>query len=328
MGAFALTRPRIASMVLALIVALLFGVAVTATATPARADGTETHATLTSPACETVVVNIHVSTLNPENVYSILARVNGVDKQATVNGGSETPFTFTGVPPGETTALAAWGNEWFNDLIATDPLSVNVLSCSTPPPPPPPADADGDGVPDSRDTCASTPAGAAVDTNGCAAVQRDGDGDGVSDAADQCPTQFAPGTTNGCVVVVTPPPVVVIPPVTPPAPTVITPPSFNPPAVAGVKVTKVLQPTCTRAKAKVYVTAVKAKTKAGLAIRRSAARNNWVMESVSGKMAKGQKFVLTSKAFKKGERKKAHVMSLKATRNYLVYGFTIKRPKC
>ena len=45
-------------------------------------------------------------------------------------------------------------------------------------------DSDGDGVPDSRDACPSTPAGYAVDSQGCAL---DSDGDGVADAIDECP---------------------------------------------------------------------------------------------------------------------------------------------
>jgi hypothetical protein len=34
----------------------------------------------------------------------------------------------------------------------------------------------------------------------------DGDRDGVSDADDRCPTEYAPGTSDGCPVVVLPPP--------------------------------------------------------------------------------------------------------------------------
>jgi len=52
-------------------------------------------------------------------------------------------------------------------------------------------DADGDGVYDDDDLCPATPASAVVDTNGCAASQRDSDGDGVNDAMDMCP-----GTTD------------------------------------------------------------------------------------------------------------------------------------
>jgi OOP family OmpA-OmpF porin len=52
-----------------------------------------------------------------------------------------------------------------------------------------PVDSDGDGVPDSRDQCPGTPAGAAVDSTGC---EPDADGDGVPDSRDQCP-----GTPRG-----------------------------------------------------------------------------------------------------------------------------------
>ena len=47
-------------------------------------------------------------------------------------------------------------------------------------------DVDNDGVLNGADNCAGTPIGADVDTNGCAASQRDGDNDGVYDDADQC----------------------------------------------------------------------------------------------------------------------------------------------
>ena len=45
-------------------------------------------------------------------------------------------------------------------------------------------DSDGDGVPDKRDACPGTPAGAHVDAKGCPI---DSDGDGVADGLDQCP---------------------------------------------------------------------------------------------------------------------------------------------
>ncbi len=45
-------------------------------------------------------------------------------------------------------------------------------------------DADGDGVPDHLDTCPATPAGVAVDADGC---PLDSDGDGVPDQLDICP---------------------------------------------------------------------------------------------------------------------------------------------
>ncbi len=56
----------------------------------------------------------------------------------------------------------------------------------------PPGDADGDGVNDDLDRCPDTPAGVAVDSNGC---PLDTDGDGVYDYLDKCP-----GTPAGIVV--------------------------------------------------------------------------------------------------------------------------------
>lgn len=46
-----------------------------------------------------------------------------------------------------------------------------------------PKDTDGDGVPDRKDKCADTPAGASVDATGC---PTDSDGDGVWDGLDKC----------------------------------------------------------------------------------------------------------------------------------------------
>lgn len=50
-------------------------------------------------------------------------------------------------------------------------------------------DSDGDGVPDDKDKCPGTPAGAPVDADGC---PLDSDGDGVPDYRDKCP-----GTPKG-----------------------------------------------------------------------------------------------------------------------------------
>ncbi|MCL7943036.1 OmpA family protein [Marinobacter sp. ATCH36] len=62
---------------------------------------------------------------------------------------------------------------------------------------PEPADSDNDGVPDSRDQCPGTPAGASVDNTGC---ERDDDGDGVANSKDQCPSTPAGASVNsrGC----------------------------------------------------------------------------------------------------------------------------------
>src|SRR5207302_4573752 len=60
-----------------------------------------------------------------------------------------------------------------------------------------PLDADQDGVPDGLDRCPGTPAGAHVDATGC---PTDGDADGVFDGIDQCPNTPAGAQVdaNGC----------------------------------------------------------------------------------------------------------------------------------
>ncbi len=54
-------------------------------------------------------------------------------------------------------------------------------------------DTDGDGVADKRDECPGTPAGVAVDKDGCPV---DTDGDGIADYRDACP--LLAGTVKGC----------------------------------------------------------------------------------------------------------------------------------
>jgi OmpA-OmpF porin, OOP family len=64
-------------------------------------------------------------------------------------------------------------------------------------PPPVEQDSDNDGVPDSRDKCPGTPAGAPVDKDGC---PLDSDMDGIMDFLDMCPGTPAgvPVDENGC----------------------------------------------------------------------------------------------------------------------------------
>ncbi|WP_281421348.1 OmpA family protein [Hymenobacter profundi] len=56
-------------------------------------------------------------------------------------------------------------------------------------------DEDGDGVSDRKDKCPGTPAGVAVDENGC---PLDRDGDGVPDYQDKCPDEKGLATLEGC----------------------------------------------------------------------------------------------------------------------------------
>lgn len=59
-------------------------------------------------------------------------------------------------------------------------------------------DADNDGVPNDADQCPGTPAGEAVDADGCAESQTisDRDGDGVADDTDNCPSTANPGQAD------------------------------------------------------------------------------------------------------------------------------------
>jgi OOP family OmpA-OmpF porin len=56
-------------------------------------------------------------------------------------------------------------------------------------------DSDMDGVSDQKDKCPDTPAGVAVDKNGC---PLDSDGDGVADYLDDCPTVAGLTSLKGC----------------------------------------------------------------------------------------------------------------------------------
>jgi len=56
-------------------------------------------------------------------------------------------------------------------------------------------DTDGDGVKDKKDKCPNTPAGVAVDEDGCCL---DRDGDGVPDYKDDCPDEAGDAKFNGC----------------------------------------------------------------------------------------------------------------------------------
>lgn len=58
-----------------------------------------------------------------------------------------------------------------------------------------PKDTDGDGVTDPNDKCPETPAGVAVDKNGC---PLDSDKDGVPDFQDECPEVAGTVETKGC----------------------------------------------------------------------------------------------------------------------------------
>ena len=88
-------------------------------------------------------------------------------------------------------------SKWLVNVLMMTTMVLFLAACGggsgggssyTPPAEPAaPADADDDGVADDDDSCADTPAGEEVDSEGCSATQADGDGDGVVDASDNCP---------------------------------------------------------------------------------------------------------------------------------------------
>ncbi len=65
-------------------------------------------------------------------------------------------------------------------------------------------DDDGDGVPNNRDQCPDTPAGASVDANGCADSQKDSDGDGLTDDVDPFPFAVTQSSAANLSVTTTP----------------------------------------------------------------------------------------------------------------------------
>lgn len=77
--------------------------------------------------------------------------------------------------------LALLGVQWHIGHQAAAPVVAVIPTAALPAPP---SDEDGDGVPDTRDKCAGTPAGVAVNADGC---PLDSDGDGVSNDKDRCP---------------------------------------------------------------------------------------------------------------------------------------------
>src|SRR5437773_2309491 len=85
---------------------------------------------------------------------------------------------------------STFGPKTATHYVATAGLSVFHLGT-------PSKDSDHDGVPDAKDACPDTPAGAAVDSKGCPI---DSDHDGVSDGIDKCPNTPAGATVDasGC----------------------------------------------------------------------------------------------------------------------------------
>jgi len=87
-----------------------------------------------------------------------------------------------------------------NDSCANTPAGTEVGTDGCPVQAPVIQDDDGDGVANADDTCADTPSGEVADTTGCSPRQRDTDGDGVTDDLDACANTPSTVTidANGC----------------------------------------------------------------------------------------------------------------------------------
>jgi len=98
-------------------------------------------------------------------------------------------------PPALTPVVSAYEPQ---EAPAPAPVVAEVKMQEAPAPPPAVADADRDAIPDDTDKCPDTPAGVAVDKDGCPI---DTDKDGVPDYLDKCPNTPAgiAASKDGCV---------------------------------------------------------------------------------------------------------------------------------
>ncbi|MEC7816141.1 MAG: OmpA family protein [Pseudomonadota bacterium] len=99
---------------------------------------------------------------------------------------------FHGIDDSTFDTMASLGLSWAFTRTVSSPKPA-----PEPAPAPAPMDSDNDGVPDNRDQCPGTPAGAQVDSRGC---ELDSDNDGVVNSKDQCPntTAGAEVDATGC----------------------------------------------------------------------------------------------------------------------------------
>jgi outer membrane protein OmpA-like peptidoglycan-associated protein len=118
--------------------------------------------------------------------------LNGIDNRTDLALNAVMGFAFGGHKAPKDSDMDGVVNK--ADLCPDTPAgdAVDANGCSLP------KDSDGDGVTDDKDKCPNTPAGAKVDANGC--PFGDADKDGVTDNLDKCPNTPAGATVdaNGC----------------------------------------------------------------------------------------------------------------------------------
>ncbi len=127
--------------------------------------------------------------LSPGKLFFLLLAAGGVGVQA-AEGRYYDP-TNAASPTGRTTGYELYRTIGCpgQGLLGTpcpEPVAAKPAAAPATPAPVTPVvkDSDGDGVPDDKDRCPGTPAGAKVDAQGC---ELDSDGDGVVDRLDRCP---------------------------------------------------------------------------------------------------------------------------------------------
>ena len=118
-------------------------------------------------------------------------------------GDSDDPVADDNIDDGSTTVLDGDGDGVADndDTCADTPSGETVDSngCSDSQ-----KDVDEDGVTDDLDTCDDTPSGETADSSGCSDSQKDTDGDGVTNDLDTCPDTAAGAEVdeNGCVITI------------------------------------------------------------------------------------------------------------------------------
>ena len=120
-----------------------------------------------------VFLTLILSACSMTNERNYAACVVGISTVGGVAGGGTGGGSLVGLAVGAGVGMLACRNDEERDQVGVAVYDTPALS-----------DSDGDGVPDDRDRCPNTEAGAEVDEDGCAL---DSDGDGVPDHLDRCP---------------------------------------------------------------------------------------------------------------------------------------------
>jgi hypothetical protein len=154
----------------------------------------------TNANSSTNTVDVSMNNLTSGSNYSYQISINNYGNNSTVTASSLNYFTpssstysastYNYTTPNATGYYCAIANLYFyGSFVNQDSYCFNLTF-----------DNDNDGVANEQDLCPNTPIGSTVDSNGCAASQRDTDGDGFNDDVDVFPfdsTQWADTDGDG-----------------------------------------------------------------------------------------------------------------------------------